>query len=30
MKERRSMLGLDEGHDGISVEPGASVEYLKA
>jgi hypothetical protein len=24
------MLGLDEGHDGISVEPGASVEYLKA
>src|SRR5258708_11302601 len=25
----RSMLGLDEGHDGVSVELGASIEYVK-
>jgi len=25
----RNMLGLDDGHDGVSVESDASVEYVK-
>src|SRR5260370_16299231 len=26
----RNMLGLDEGHDGVSIESGASIEDIKA